>query len=186
MLIGDKETVRQVVNWWHGLQPNPEKKQPGDRAALARLRRCTSVTEALFEQETQALVRKCGARWDSELSRLALAASVLAHVRADKAGVSMARQIGPVDTNDDATALCKPVRFRRVLDAETYDDCLRVFRRLVVLAGGAVDVADLARSVMMWPREDAPDDLVGDQIRRKWVYDYWNAGTPDAAFDKKN
>lgn len=186
MFVGDKETVQQVVSWWYGLQPNPEKKQQGDRAALARLRRCATITEALFESETQALVRKCGAKRGSELSRLALAASVLAHVRSNKADVSIARQIGPVDTNDDATALCKPVRFRKVLDAETYDDCLRVFRRLVVLAGGALNVADLARSVMMWPREDMLDDLVGDQVRRQWVYDYWNAGHPDSAFDKKN
>ncbi len=186
MPVSHKETVRQVVNWWYGLQPDMEKKQPGDRAALARLRRCGSVTEALFEPETQALVRKCGARQDFELSRLALVAAVLAHVRANRAGVSMARQIGPVDSGDGATALCKPVRFRRLLDAATYDDCLRAFRRLIVLAGAEVDVADLACSVMLWPRENTRDDLPGDQVRRQWVYHYWNAGTPETTADKTN
>ncbi len=186
MLFSNKEAIRQVVTWWHGLQPDPEKKQLGNRAALACLRRCTNVTEALFEPQTQALVHQCGAKKDSELSRLALVAAVLAHVRANKTGACMARLIGPSDTSDSATALCKPVRFRRLLDTETYDDCLRSFRRLVVMAGEPLDVADLARSVMMWPREDTWDDLAGDQVRRQWVYNYWNAGVPGISSEKCN
>lgn len=183
MSLNDKETVRQIVLWWQGLQPDPDKKQQGNRGALARLRRCASVTEALFEPETQALVRNCGGKGDFELCRLALVAAVLAHVRRNAPGLPVARQIGPVDTHDDAAALCKPVRFRRVLDAETYDECLRVFRRLVVLAGNGVDIADLARALLTWPREEARDDVVRDKIRRQWVYHYWNAGSPDTVSD---
>ncbi|PYD46343.1 type I-E CRISPR-associated protein Cse2/CasB [Novacetimonas pomaceti] len=176
MPIGDKATVRKVVDWWHGLQPDPEKKQPGDRAALARLRRCASVTEALFEPETQLLLRRCGGQRDVELARLALVAGVLAHVRKDRVGKHPARQVGPADINDVATALCKPLRFRRLLDATSYDECLRGFRRLVMLADGAVNVEELVKAVMAWPREDTRDDRDADRVRRNWVYAYWNAG----------
>ena len=179
MRMGDKATVRQVVGWWHELQPDPAKKQPGDRGALAALRRCGSVLDALFVPQTQMLARRCGVRGDTELARLALVAAVCAHVRTDQPGIRVARQVGPVDLKDDATALCKPLRFRRLMDAATYDECLRAFRRLVALAGEKVNVADLAEALMTWPREGAYDDSVGDRVRRDWVYHYWNAGSPD-------
>lgn len=191
MRMGDKETVGLVVSWWRGLQPDPLNLRKGNRAALACLRRCTNVTEALFEVETQTLLRQCGATRDAELSRLALAAAVLAHVRIERPGEPFARQIGPVFKADTATALdpetalCKPARFRRVLDAESYDECLRVFRRLVALAGAALNVTDLTYALLLWPREGAQDVLAGDRVRRLWVYNYWNAGTPETVFNKK-
>ncbi|MFT8634932.1 type I-E CRISPR-associated protein Cse2/CasB [Novacetimonas hansenii] len=179
MRSDDKATVRSIMGWWHDLQPDPVKKQAGDRAALAALRRCGSVVDALFEPQVQKLVHRCGARGDTELARLALVAAVCAHVRADQPGIRVARQVGPADLKDDATALCKPLRFRRLMDATTFDECLRAFRRLVALAGGGVNVADLAEALMMWPREGAYDDSVGDRVRRDWVYHYWNAGSVD-------
>ncbi|MGS0648130.1 type I-E CRISPR-associated protein Cse2/CasB [Komagataeibacter melomenusus] len=180
MLTDDETTVRKVVGWWRGLQPDPEKQQPGDRAALARLRRCTSVTEALFEPETQALVQRCGARSDAAMARLALAAAVLAHVRDERREGSVARQVGvsKLADTDQIEALCKPLRFRKLMDAGTYDECLRAFRRLVALAGRKVNVADLTEALLKWPREGARDDGMGEHIRRKWVYAYWNAGQP--------
>lgn len=38
----------------------------------------------------------------------------------------------------------------------------------------------------MWPREDTWDDLAGDQVRRQWVYNYWNAGIPENSSEKHN
>ncbi|POF62910.1 type I-E CRISPR-associated protein Cse2/CasB [Novacetimonas maltaceti] len=173
----DKETtLQQVVGWWHGLQPVPEKNQPGDRAALAMLRRCSSVMDALFVPETQVLVHRCGARDDAKIARLALVAAVCAHVRRDRPDILIARQVGPVDLKDRATAACKPLRFRRLMDAATYDECLRAFRRLVALAGREVSVKDLARALMMWPREGAYGDGGEERIRREWMRQYWDAG----------
>jgi len=34
--------------WWRDLQPDPARGRPGDRAALARLRRCACVGEAML------------------------------------------------------------------------------------------------------------------------------------------
>lgn len=174
----DRATARQVATWWHELQPDPERKHPGDRATLARLRHCGSVTEALFEPETQMLAQRCAAQGENAIARMALVAGVVAHVRTDTPAMRLARQIGPVDMKDAATTLCKPIRFRRLLDARTYDECLRGFRRLVVLAGGAVNVTDLAHALLLWPREGTHDDVRAEWIRREWVYQYWNAGPP--------
>lgn len=162
--------------WWQGLRPDPERGRPGDRAALAKLRRCSRAVDVLFEPAAQALVRRCGARRDDELARVALVAGVLAHVRADRPGLPVARRIGPVDATDGATALCKPVRFRQLLDVAEYDDCLRAFRRLVALSGVEMNVRDLARGVFLWPRPEGRDSAAADRVRVQWVYEYWNAG----------
>ncbi|MBB2169300.1 type I-E CRISPR-associated protein Cse2/CasB [Gluconacetobacter aggeris] len=166
-------------SWWRALQPDPARGEPGDRAALAKLRRCGSVIDVLFEPAAQSLARSCGARGDDELARIALVAGVLAHVRADRSGLRVARQIGPVDATDGATALCKPVRFRRLLDMAEFDDCLRGFRRLVALADAEMNVRDLAESVFLWPRPDGRDSAAADRVRVRWVYEYWNAGEPE-------
>lgn len=184
-MLTRKETSRVAVTWWQGLQPDPDKNQLGDRAALARLRRCSTITELLFERETQLFLHKCGATSGPALSRAALVAGVLAYVRANRGGVPVARQIGPVEADDEKTALCKPLRFRKLLDTESYDDCLRAFRRLVMLAGGAVNVADMAFALMAWPREESQDELAADRVRRDWVYRYWNTTTLEKPSDNQ-
>ncbi|GBQ86890.1 hypothetical protein AA13595_2017 [Gluconacetobacter johannae DSM 13595] len=171
--------AEKARDWWRELRPDPGRGKPGDRATLARLRRCGCVADALFEPAVQALARRCGARHEDDLARVALVAAVLAHVRTDEALLSVARRIGPVDATNAATALCKPVRFRRLLDADTFDECLRTFRRLVILADNKLNVSDLARSVFAWPREGMWDHAAAERIRVRWVYEYWNAGEPD-------
>ncbi|MBB2201094.1 type I-E CRISPR-associated protein Cse2/CasB [Gluconacetobacter tumulisoli] len=170
--------AEKARDWWRELRPDPGRGKPGDRATLARLRRCGCVADALFEPAVQALARRCGARHEDDLARVALVAAVLAHVRSDDASQPVARQVGPVDATDAKTALCKPVRFRRVLDADGFDECLRAFRRLVILSGSNVNVSDLARSVLAWPREGMWDHAAAERIRVRWVYEYWNAGEP--------
>ncbi|ACI50222.1 CRISPR-associated protein, Cse2 family [Gluconacetobacter diazotrophicus PA1 5] len=176
----DRNAIAEKArNWWRELQPDPGGR-PGDRGTLARLRRCASIVDALFEPAVQTLARRCGARREGELARVALVAAVLAHVRSDNPAQFVARQIGPTDMAKVATALCKPVRFRRLLDASEFDECLTAFRRLVTLAGRTVNVADLARSVLAWPRTGMWDDMAAEKIRVRWVYEYWNAGEPDS------
>jgi CRISPR system Cascade subunit CasB len=153
--------------WWRDLQRDPERNQPGDRAGLARLRRCSTVTEAMQDQATMALFRRCGASGYLDLPIVGLTAAVLAHVRKERGGGRrVARQIGPDNTNNPDTALLKPGRFRRLLDADTPDERLIAFRRLVALAGGELNVRDLTEALLRW-----------DESRKtRWVYDYWNAG----------
>ena len=158
-----------AVAWWRDLQPDPARNRTGDRGALARLRRCATVGEAMQEPSTIDLFRRCGGTGPRDLPAAGLAAAVLAHVRQeDPAEPSIARRVGPDSTDKAETALLKPLRFRRLMEAETPDERLIAFRRLVALAGGKLNVRDLADALLAWTEER----------QRRWVYAYWNAGQP--------
>ena len=162
----------KAVVWWRDIQPDPARNRPGDRAALARLRHCATVAEAMQDQATIALFRRCGGTGPWDLPAAGLAAAVLAHVREDDpANPRIARGIGPDSTDKPETALLKPLRFRRLMEAATPDERLIAFRRLVALAGGKLNIPDLAAALLRWDEER----------QRRWVYDYWNAGQPTAA-----
>jgi len=155
--------------WWRALTPNPPQHD-GDRAARARLRRCATIAEAMSEPETLSLFRRCAADTPHDLPATALVAAILSHVREDRPDQTLARQIGPDDPEKPETALLKPLRFRRLLDATDPEDALIAFRRLVSLAEGAVNVRDLADALLDWT-----DDRRGDARRRRWIFAYWNA-----------
>lgn len=158
----------QSAAWWRDLQPDPEKKRRGDRAALARLRRCASAAAAMGEEATIELFRRVGATGPGDLPDVALAAAVLAHVREDRADVSVARAIGPATPDKPETAILKPLRFRRLMEASDPDERLIAFRRLVALAGGELPVGDLAAALLNWT----------EHRRQRWTYEYWDAGQP--------
>ena len=158
--------------WWRELQPDPAKQRRGDRAALARLRRCATITEAMQQEATIALFRRVGGSHPSQLPAVALTAAVLAHVREDRAAASVARVVGPRSPEKPETAILKPMRFRRLMEADGPDERLVAFRRLAALAGGALPVADLAAALLDW----------SERRQRRWLYDYWDAGTPADLF----
>lgn len=154
--------------WWRRLQPDPKTGAPGDRGALARLRRNATVGEAMMDETAIALFRMVGARHPDDLPEVALLAVVLAHVREDARGATTARLLGPDRPDAPETARMSPLRFRRLLEAATPDDRLTAFRRMVALSGGALPVRDLAESLLDW----------NDRRRQRWTYDYWDAGRP--------
>ena len=158
-----------VARWWRDLQPNAATGAPGDRAAAARLRRCTTVGEAMLEQETATLLRRLSGD-ARDLPHVALLAAVLAGVREDAPGTGVARALGPDDPDHPETAAMSPLRFRRLLEAEEGDDRLTSLRRMVTMLGGTLDVRDLATSVLRWT----------DRRRIAWTYAYWNAGRPES------
>lgn len=157
-----------AVSWWRALQPDPERKRPGDRAALARLRRVSSVAEAMQEPATIALFRRIGAKGAEALPDVAVLAAVLAHVREDVLTRSAARLVGPDDPDKPETAVMSPLRFRRLMEAREPDERLVAFRRMAALAGGRLPVRDLAETLLDWSEER----------RSRWVYEYWNAVGP--------
>lgn len=164
-MIDRTKATAVAVGWWRSLQPD---SPTADRAALARLRRCASVAEAMQDRASITLFRRCAGAGPSELPRIAMLAAVLAHVREDRPGMPVARQLGPDDPDHPETARMSVLRFRRVLEAPSSDEQLTAFRRLVAFAGGSLDVRDLAASLLDWSEER----------RRRWIYDYWNAGQP--------
>lgn len=153
----------KAAGWWHDLQPSDTRGGgPGDRGALARLRRCATVMEAASEPATIGLCRRLGGN-EGDLDRVALIAAVLAHVRADIPGPRVARQIG---RQRDGSAVMSDLRFRRLLQAETEDERLAAFRRLVAIADRTLNVSDLAGSLWNWSDE---------RRRRAWIYAYHDA-----------
>lgn len=166
-----QHAVAAAGAWWHGLQPDPETRRPGDRATLARLRRAATVAEAMSEPAAITLFRRIGATGPQDLTRIATLAAVLAHLREDRPEGSVARRLGPDYPDAPETARMSPLRFRRLLEAGPGDEQLTAFRRMVALAGGSLPLHDLARSLLDWD----------DGRRRRWIYDYWNAGQPMTA-----
>jgi CRISPR system Cascade subunit CasB len=162
----------QAARWWRELQPRDEQgeRRSGDRGALARLRRCTTTMQAASEPATLALCRRLAAG-EAGLDRVALLAAVLAHVQEERFDLTVARQIG---VQQDNTATMSDLRFRRLLQADTLDERLIGFRRLVALAGRRLNVADLATGLWHWGNE---------QERRRWIYAYHDAPNLQAGAD---
>jgi CRISPR system Cascade subunit CasB len=156
--------------WWERITPRPG--HDGDRAARAMLRRCASIAEAIQLPITLQLFRRCGADDARDLPAIGLCAATLAHVREDRAEFAVARQLGPDDPEKPETALLKPLRFRRLIEAVEPDDALPAFRRLVAIADGAVKLRDLADALLTWTH---PSDAVREAVRRRWIIAYWNA-----------
>ena len=163
----DKSPAELAADWWRRLQPylpNEVRNPQGDRAALARLRHCRSVSAAMQEPATIGLFRALGWHSPAHLPKVALTAAVLASVRT--AGRDrFARAIGPESPSQPETALVKPLRFRRLMEADTDDERLTAFRRAVALADGTADPADLAGALLDW----------SERRRMDWIFEYWNA-----------
>jgi CRISPR system Cascade subunit CasB len=168
------ETGGRAKDWWERLQPSrngDERAGGGDRAALARLRRCSAWMDAVAVPETILLFRRLGGGDEKRLPRIAVLAMVLAHVREedkprDGRIPKVASAVGPKDAKDENPVL-KPLRLRRLLSATSDDEILTAFRRLVALKGWMANVADLARNILNWHDE---------RTRMKFAFDYWQAG----------
>lgn len=157
--------AREARQWWHELVPDATTGRRGDRAVLARLRRAATPLEAAEEQETIDLARRLGGGLRT-LDDVAVCAAVLAHVRQDDGG-PIARRVGPVPGDPTRRPLVSALRFRRLIQADTPEDKLIQFRRLLALADRKADVADLARALLDW----------SERRRRDWIFRYY-AGEP--------
>ena len=159
--------------WWDQLRPREVngRSVPGDRAALARLRRAATVMEAAAEPVTGDLYRKLKFSHPArDLPRAALIAAVLAHVKEDT-HVLVARAIGTLRGGEGTTALITPLRFKRLVSARDPDDLLIAFRRVVAILGGTANVTDLARQLLSWTEEHQ-----GDLARTRFAFEYHGAG----------
>lgn len=154
-----------IIAWWRNLQPRTEagRTVPGDRAALARLRRAESVMQASMIPATLDLCRRLGAGPD-EMERIALIAAALAHVREESAE-RFARQLGGVPP------LMSWLRFQRLIEATEPDAQLTAFRRAITQAKRRANPRDLAESLLDW----------NDRRRQRWLYDYYHTNDPISA-----
>ena len=169
-----KAQTDAAVRWWKALGPmqtSDGTMLPGDRATLARLRRCSSPMEAAIEPATAKLFKALGfdPRKEDHLGRAATLAAVLAHVRKDGKG-TIALAIGAPSGGKPEDALLKPNRFRSLMAARTDDEILTSFRRVVAMLDRTANVRDLAKLVLSWT-----DDEAGDKARVHFAFAYHGA-----------
>jgi CRISPR type I-E-associated protein CasB/Cse2 len=148
--IGDKAFI-----WWESIQENT--------GAKARLRRCTTPLEAGLEPVVVKLRSMIGCN-TYNIDRIATIAGVLACVKSNTCASSVAAQIGTPQDHP----LYSPLRLKRLFAVETEEDSLRMFRRLVAMAGNSLDVKDLADSIYDWTDENR-----GIKRRRDWSLQYY-------------
>lgn len=75
------------------------------------------------------------------------------------------------DAGEDRPILSQ-LRFRRLLTTQSGEALVAAFTRLVRLLDGKVNVNELARDFIDWSHP-----IRGQQVRRKWAFDYYAAGT---------
>jgi CRISPR system Cascade subunit CasB len=154
-----------ALYWWRDLQDMRDGKvNPlADRAARARLRRATRG-DAVSDEATLALYRRLwGVAYSPEnMERAVRLALVLAHVRVE----DNSRRFGEALGDGGENAVLKPLRFKRLLQAEDSEDIIREFRRAVDLLGNAANVRDLARHLLNWSEE---------QTRTRFAFEYFGA-----------
>jgi CRISPR system Cascade subunit CasB len=162
------EEARTAVQWWRELQPyfsDGSRNPRADRAALARLRRA-DLLGAMQDPATYALFRALGRQHPNDLPGVALSTGVLASVREDRADQHPARTLGPPSMDVIEQAAMKPLRFRRLIEADAPEERLLMLRRAVQLAAHKLNVRELAAACLDW----------SDGRRQRWIFEYYNAG----------
>lgn len=176
--------AKSARDWLASLLPRQVQNRiiPGDRAAIAKLKRASSVMEAAAEPATFALFETLGfkrAYAARDLPRAAVIAAVLVHVKDPQkdSAPTIAHVIGTQRGGDGSTPLVTPLRLKRLLAARDPDDVLIQFRRTVAILGGSANVTDLAVQLLAWT-----DAERGDLTRTHFAFDYHGAGqyAPDA------
>jgi CRISPR system Cascade subunit CasB len=112
-----------------------------------------------------ALFRDLGRRRPADLPIVALCAAVLAGVRENQSE-HPARSLGPPSMDATERAAMKPLRFRRLIEAETLDERLTALRRAVQLADCRLNVRELAAACLDWSAAR----------RQRWIFEYYAAG----------
>ena len=166
--MNEKTAGAAAAAWWRGLQPafpDGSRNPNADRAALASLRRA-GLAAAMAEPATFALFRALGRTTPDDLPAVALCAAVLAGVREDHPRLHPARALGAAPGEKPEAAAMKPLRFRRLIEAGPPEERLILLRRAVQLADRKMDVRRLAAACLDW----------SDETRRRWIFEYHNAG----------
>lgn len=178
----DRKHIQTVAwGWWKSLQAavHNERAYPGDRATLARLRRAADPLAAAHEPATLDLYRRLEllpadasqGQIAAALSRVAVLASLLAHVRDEpKTRLLFGRALGPTDLKAPDSAVLKPLRLARLLAARGDEDIATAFRRAIALLEGTANVGDLAWLVLAWDRDE-----LGDRVRTLFAFAYHDA-----------
>jgi len=152
------------------------------RAARARLRRASSVFDALLLEETLDLIKAVRAQTAQPPKgefeqRLVVLAMTLSAIESEK-GTAFARALGQTaagraPTGEERPRL-SPARFGALVRAGRageWDAFARALRRALAIRGDApIDAGNLIADVL----------YLNDAVLRRWTYDYWQTRDPDS------
>lgn len=176
------EQAGAAFRWWNAMKPQPHEHgtTPGDRAALARLRRSGNPLELAVEPATAELFRKLAfdgtspseRSIDRDIATAAVLAGVLAHIRKPVGG-SLARAMGGKRGD---RAVVSAIRMKRFMAAREPEDVLRQYQRILAMLGDTADVRDVAENVLAW-LDPSP---AGDRARTRFAFAYHGTTLEDA------
>lgn len=158
----------KALYWWREMQDmlnDGKTPNPGaDRAGRARLRRI-DPSDVIVDEAIIRLYRRLhgdkAAYDEGKMKPAVRVALVLAHVRSNSRA-DFAAALGDGGEN----AKLKPLRFKRLLQAEDEADIIREFRRAVDLLGNEANVRELADILLTWER---------DATRTRFAFSYFGA-----------
>ena len=130
-----------------------------NKGARARVRRCSTLEEAMRERSVVLLGIRLGTSTSERVATMALLAS---QCGAGAPGTHPARAFG-MNRPGGGGPKVSELRFRRLLGAEGRDELLPLLRRALILVDGKVDLGELAESVWFW----------SDLIKRRWAENYY-------------
>jgi CRISPR system Cascade subunit CasB len=142
--------IDALFQWWRGLEDHKS-----DRAVL---RRCATALDVALTPAYQSFYGGLNARFENlNADRVAAIVGLLSHVRKDDANSPPAGSF-----SQGEKPVLSPLRFRRLLEAQSVDELYPVLRRALPLVGNMINVRALARDVYYW----------GDRTKKAWAYGY--------------
>jgi len=151
----NQELKDSLFRWWSSLEDSRGKR--------AELRRCHRPIEVVFTpayHEFLLSLERKGHPLNREI--LPIIAGVLAHVKVDNPGKSIATQMA-MPREPGGNARVSGLRFRRLLKITTREELYEPLIRIVQLLNGDINLTDLSESIYFW----------GDHRRKLWAYDYY-------------
>ena len=151
----NQELRDSLIRWWSSL-----KDSHGNRAEL---RRCHSPTEVIFTPAYHELLLSLERKGLSvNREALVVIAGVLAHVKVNNPGKSLATQMA-MSREQGGNARVSGLRFRRLLKITAREELYEPLIRIVQLLNGDVNLIDLSESIYFW----------GESRRKQWANDYY-------------
>jgi CRISPR type I-E-associated protein CasB/Cse2 len=175
------KAANAVTSWWRALHLDFGT----NRASRARLRRCSTILDALLLPETQTLIRSVrnsrAIEFFGEIDqRLAVLGLILAQVESS-ASAPFAEQLGRTaegrPPRSDERPRLSPNRFGTIVRsarARDWDAFARATRRALAVANNpAFNVHWFANDLLFF----------NDRVLQTWTFHYWQSNAPTEASD---
>lgn len=150
----DSEAGQLLMEWWRQLQ-----NRPGDRAEL---RRCRSISSVAMIPAFHQLYSKLRSEHSILPDALALTASLLSHVKADRPVKTLGSYLAMPKSKGGSAPLSNH-RFRRLLRIHDKEKLLESMIRVIRMMDSAMPLCKLADTIYWW----------SDRKRKDLAFDYF-------------